>query len=171
MLAWSVIGRLTVCTSCLSFALTMLTIHLLTASHQIAPASAADWFNKGFVMCYHVYVIMHVKDPELSVIRVGHCVQLICLCPYKACMCWTGTLIWYKQTKSTSNWYIQSSLWFWKWPSVAKQKWNLTQKVEEVSGWTVSCIPVGDVHMQRTLLNCLQRKQWKEIKESTFTCI
>ena len=25
-------------------------------------------------MCYHVCVIMHVKDPQLSVVRVGHCV-------------------------------------------------------------------------------------------------
>ena len=28
-----------------------------------SPASAADWFNEGRSMCYHVYVIMHVKDP------------------------------------------------------------------------------------------------------------
>ena len=31
---------------------------LLTCSN-----SATDWFIKGHVMCYHVYVIMHVKDP------------------------------------------------------------------------------------------------------------
>ena len=46
------------------------------ACHYLAPASATDWFMKGRVMCYHVYVIMHVKDPELSVVRVGHCVPL-----------------------------------------------------------------------------------------------
>ena len=45
------------------FTLAMLTIHSLTAFHQLASASAADWFNKGCAMCYHVYVIMHVKDP------------------------------------------------------------------------------------------------------------
>ena len=27
-------------------------------------------------MCYYVCVIMHVKDPYLSVVRVGHCVPL-----------------------------------------------------------------------------------------------
>ena len=27
-------------------------------------------------MCFHVYVIMHVKDPLLSVVRVGHHVPL-----------------------------------------------------------------------------------------------
>ena len=31
-------------------------------------------------MCYHVCVIMHVKDPQLSVIRVGHFVPLAGLC-------------------------------------------------------------------------------------------
>ena len=46
-----------------SVALTMSTVHILTATHRLAPASAADWFNKGRVMCYYVYVIMHVKDP------------------------------------------------------------------------------------------------------------
>ena len=66
--------------SCLPFALTMLTIHILTMSHQLAPASAADCFNKDRAMCYHVYVIMHVKDPLLSVVRVGHCVPLADLC-------------------------------------------------------------------------------------------
>ena len=43
--------------------LPMLTIHLLTASHRLAEASAADWFNKGHAMCCHVYVMIHVKDP------------------------------------------------------------------------------------------------------------
>ena len=31
-------------------------------------------------MCYHVCVIMHVKDPCLSVVRVGHCVPLAGFC-------------------------------------------------------------------------------------------
>ena len=47
----------------LPFALTILTIHILTASHQLASASAADWLNKGCAMCYHVYMRMQVKDP------------------------------------------------------------------------------------------------------------
>ena len=54
------------------FALTMLTIHLLSECHQRAPASAAYWFNKGHAMCYHVYVIMHVNDPWISVGKIGH---------------------------------------------------------------------------------------------------
>ena len=29
----------------------------------ICPASANDWPNKTRAMCYHVYVMMHVKDP------------------------------------------------------------------------------------------------------------
>ena len=66
--------------SCLPFALTVLKIHILTASHQLAPASAANWFHKGRAMCYHVLVIMHVKDPQLSVIRVGHRVPLAGFC-------------------------------------------------------------------------------------------
>ena len=52
VLAWSVIPLLH-----------LMTIHLLTASHQNAPASATDWFNKGHAKYYHVYGIMHVKDP------------------------------------------------------------------------------------------------------------
>ena len=63
VLARLVIGRLMVCASSLPFALAMLTIHLLTASHRLAPASAADRFNKGCAMCYPVQVIMHAKDP------------------------------------------------------------------------------------------------------------
>ena len=44
------------------------------------PTSAANWFNKGRAMSYHVYVIIHVKDPDLSVVRVGHCAPLAGLC-------------------------------------------------------------------------------------------
>ena len=42
--------------------------------HQPAQTIAADWFIKCPAMCYHIYVMMHVKDPQLSVVRVGHCV-------------------------------------------------------------------------------------------------
>ena len=51
---------------------------LLTCS-----TSAANWFNKDCAMCYHLYVTMRVKDPKLSVVRVGHRVPLsgICLSP------------------------------------------------------------------------------------------
>ena len=63
VLAWSVIERLMVYVSCLPFALTVLTIHLLTASHQLAPASASVWFNKERAMCFHICMILHVKDP------------------------------------------------------------------------------------------------------------
>ena len=59
--------------------LTMLTIHLLSACDRLPPASAVDWFKH--VMCYHVYVIMHVKYPSLSVVRVGHFVPLAGFCP------------------------------------------------------------------------------------------
>ena len=31
-------------------------------------------------MCHYVYVMMHVKDPQLSVVRVGHCVPLAGFC-------------------------------------------------------------------------------------------
>ena len=40
----------------------MVRIHMLSECHQLAPASIADWFNKGCCMCY-VYVIIHVKEP------------------------------------------------------------------------------------------------------------
>ena len=62
------------------FGLTMLTIHLLSVHHWLSPARATDWFNKGHAMCYHVYVIMHVKDTDLSVVRDGHCVPLAGFC-------------------------------------------------------------------------------------------
>ena len=64
VLAWSVTGRLMVLATLLPFAFTVLTVHLLTASHRLAPASAADWFNKGRAMCYHVYVIVHEIIPN-----------------------------------------------------------------------------------------------------------
>ena len=52
--------------------------HLLSESHRLAPASTTNWFNKGRAMCYHVYVVMHVKLPQLSGERVGHRVPLAC---------------------------------------------------------------------------------------------
>ena len=42
--------------------------------------SAADWFTKGHAMCYHVYVMMYVKDPWLAVVRVGHRAPLAGFC-------------------------------------------------------------------------------------------
>ena len=33
--------------------------------------SGADWCIKVSAMCYHVYVIMHVKDPQICITRVG----------------------------------------------------------------------------------------------------
>ena len=51
---------------------------LLTRSHQ-----CRRLVKKRPSMCYCVCVIMHVKDPQLSVVRVGHCVPLgFCLSLY-----------------------------------------------------------------------------------------
>ena len=47
----SIISRLVVRPTSL---LLVLTIHLLSACHELAPTSATDWFNKGCGMCYHV---------------------------------------------------------------------------------------------------------------------
>ena len=44
------------------------------------PTGAADWLTKGRTMCYRVYMIMHVKIPQLSVVWVGHCVPLAGFC-------------------------------------------------------------------------------------------
>ena len=38
--------------------------------------------NKGRAICKHVYEMMNVKDPQLSVARVGHCVSLAGFCLY-----------------------------------------------------------------------------------------
>ena len=48
---------------------------LLTRSHQ-----CRRLVQKRPSMCYYVCVIMHVKDPQLSVVRVGHCVPLAGFC-------------------------------------------------------------------------------------------
>ena len=84
VLAWSVIGRLMVCASSLPSALFVLTIHMLSVCHQLAPVSAADLFSKGSAKWYYVCVIMHVKDPLLSVVRIGHRAPLegFCLSKY-----------------------------------------------------------------------------------------
>ena len=37
----------------------------------LTAASVADRFNRDRAMYYHIYMIMHVKDPKLSVIREG----------------------------------------------------------------------------------------------------
>ena len=49
------------------FALTMFTIHSLSTRHQLALASADDWFTKGRVMCFHVYVIMNACKRSLAI--------------------------------------------------------------------------------------------------------
>ena len=36
-------------------------LHVTNLQH--APTSATNWFSKLRVMCYYVYVIVHVKDP------------------------------------------------------------------------------------------------------------
>ena len=38
--------------------------------------SAVDWFVEGSVLHYRVHVIMHVKDPKLSVKLLAYCVPL-----------------------------------------------------------------------------------------------
>ena len=67
----------------------------LLNSHSTAvlttyPVSASGWFKimEGCAMCYDVYVIMHVKDLKLPVVRRGHCVLLEGFClSLLACMC------------------------------------------------------------------------------------
>ena len=56
------------------------TIHTLSAYHQLAPASAANSFIYGRAMCYHVHVIMHLKDHYLSAVRLKHHVLLAGFC-------------------------------------------------------------------------------------------
>ena len=52
----------------------------LTACHRLVPSSTTNWFNQGHAMCYHIYEIMHVKDTQLTVVRVGHRVPFAELC-------------------------------------------------------------------------------------------
>ena len=52
------------CVLVAAFCLSVYSMHVLNRDaeyHQLARASAADRFNKGYAMCYHIYVIMHVK--------------------------------------------------------------------------------------------------------------
>ena len=59
----SVTGKLMVCKSSVLSSFIMLAIHFPYASHTFAPASSADWFNKGCAMIYYVYVVTPAKDP------------------------------------------------------------------------------------------------------------
>ena len=45
---------------------------ILSECDELVSISADDWFTKGCSMCYHICVIIRVKDPWLSVVRVGH---------------------------------------------------------------------------------------------------
>ena len=53
---------------------------MLSECYQLFLTSADNWFTKGLSMCYHVYVTMHVKDPQLPAVRVGHRVPLAGFC-------------------------------------------------------------------------------------------
>ena len=53
---------------------------ILPACYQLIPTIADNWFSKGRAMCNHVYLIINVKDPWLSVVRVGHHVPLVGFC-------------------------------------------------------------------------------------------
>ena len=37
---------------------------------MIRERGSDGWCNKGRVKCYHVYVIMHVKQTQLSIVRI-----------------------------------------------------------------------------------------------------
>ena len=60
--------------------------------------------HQRLFMCYHVCVIMHVKDPYVYFVRVGHRVPLagFCLSIYglHVCLCVTEILLWYECTHS-----------------------------------------------------------------------
>ena len=49
--------------------------------YGLAPASATDWSIKGNAMCCHVCVLIHVYDPQLSVLIAGHCRKQISVRP------------------------------------------------------------------------------------------
>ena len=53
---------------------------MLPECYRLRPTSADDWFTKGRSMSYHVCVIIYVKDPQLSAIRVGHRIPLAGFC-------------------------------------------------------------------------------------------
>ena len=54
------------------------------ATFNIAPSQMSNWWRRairGHLMCYHVYVIMHIKDHKLlSLVRSGHCVVAAGFC-------------------------------------------------------------------------------------------
>ena len=58
----------------------VLEIHTLSERYKLAPSSATDWFVKGCAMCYHVYVILYVKDLQLYILKVGHHVPVAGIC-------------------------------------------------------------------------------------------
>ena len=54
---WETYGSCQLCSICFD--------HVDSSSaerHRLAETSAADWFNKNYAMCYHVYVIMPVTN-------------------------------------------------------------------------------------------------------------
>ena len=61
-----------------------------TGALSTRPASAADWFNKGRTMCYHGYMIMHVKS--LSICRKSRALclgsRLLYFPVHIACFVW-----------------------------------------------------------------------------------
>ena len=48
----------------------------------------ANWFIKDRALCYHVYVIMHVKDHQLLVTGLGYRVLVAgSVCSFITCTC------------------------------------------------------------------------------------
>ena len=56
------------------------TVYSLSVCHHLALVSAADQHINGRAMHYIVYLIMHVKDPILSVVGAGHHVPVVVFC-------------------------------------------------------------------------------------------
>ena len=52
----------------------------LTSMLSTRLASTVNWFVKDCATCYHVHVVMHVKDPQLSVVGVGNPVPAAVFC-------------------------------------------------------------------------------------------
>ena len=87
-------------------------------------------------MCYHVCIMMHVKDPYLSVVRVGHCFSLagFCLSLYDLhALNRDDNMI---QTNSNKTTYQQAQSLFHKWnnPSTLVYKGKYTGRVGQVQG-------------------------------------
>ena len=49
---------------------------MYTAELMTFPASAPQLVIKGCGMCYYVYVVVHIKDPQSLFVRAGHCVPV-----------------------------------------------------------------------------------------------